>query len=175
MQIDLNINADTSLRLTILSEKVERFSPCRLELINIHFRVSLCKEDYLYVFVENIYKRLQNLHSIDEIPDMQGVIGKWQEYYYYDKQFVCNHQKQIFCMENTTLLSTELYGLFLYKYKGKVWIEIDKGYEESEIFITPKEYYDSFKNYRVVWELVSDDRISEWMTKIDDIVSSVVL
>lgn len=175
MQVDLNIDASTSLRLTILSEKIERFSPCRLELINDCFIVCLCEEDYLYVFVENIYKRLQNLHNIDEMPDLYGAIGKWQEYYYYDKQYVCNHQKQISYMKKTTFLSTELYGLFLYKYKGKVWMEIDKGYEESEIFATPKKYYDSFKNYRVILELISNDRISEWMIKIGSIVSLVIL
>lgn len=60
MQVNLNIDASTCLRLTILSEKIERFSPCRLELISDYCIVCLCEEDYLYVFIENIYKRLQS-------------------------------------------------------------------------------------------------------------------
>lgn len=112
---------------------------------------------------------LENLHNIDEMPDLLGGIGKWQEYYYYDEKLIQDHQKQIFYMKKAIFLSAEMYGLFLYKYKGEVWLEKDRGYQENELFTTPKEFYDSLNNYRVIFTLIPKNRFSEWIMKMNHI------
>ena len=168
--ISLKIPNNGELRLEF-DGKVQRFSMCKFVYINDRFQTQ-CYEDYLYVFVENMLGRLKKLPQIEE-SHLFGVLGKWQESYYFKDSYIKKHLAEIEIMEKAIFVSTESFGTFLYEFDNEVWIEINKGYDERKD-LTPMKYYSNTSNYRILLAPLSNDVLSGWRVKLEDIKKQYV-
>lgn len=113
--------------------------------------------------------RIEKLPTLRQI-EMFGKLGKWQEYFYYDYLEIENHQEEIEEMEKARFVGTECYGIFLYRDDGKIWLEMNKGYtEEEELELSPKNYYNSPQNYRILMVSVPDAVLNEWKRLLESI------
>lgn len=149
----------------------QRFSMCKFKYINNLIQTQ-SYEDYLYVFVENMLGRLQKLPKIKDNL-LFGVLGKWQEYYYFDQSYLKNYSYEIEIMEKAIFVSTENYGTFLYEFNNEVWIEIDKGYDVQKD-LTPMKYYNNWSNYRILLAPLSKDVVSVWKKQLEEISKQFV-
>lgn len=161
--LNLDISQEQELRMEYDSNNIQRFSMCKLLYKNNNAEICMC-EDYLYVFIENMMGRIKNIPNVNR-ESVFGKLGKWQEYFYYDSLYVKEHLDEIEQMKKAIFISTENYGIFLYKFKEKVWLEIDKGLDEA-CKLTPYEYYDDPDNYQVQLLQVSDEKVCEWSKKL---------
>lgn len=169
----------------ILSMKIPNNGELRLEFDGILQRFSMCKftyihdmfqtqsyEDYLYVFIENMLGRLESLPKIKD-KHLFGVLGKWQEYYYFNHSYLKKHLDEIEIMEKAVFISTESYGIFLYEFDNEVWIEINKAYNDHKD-LTPMKYYSNSSNYRVLLAQLSKDVVNNWTIQLEQIKRQIV-
>ena len=162
--VQLFISPQAELRLEFNENQMERFSECKLLFIKDGVRETL-SEDYLYYFIDEMLGRLKNIPVlVDE--SMWGKIGQWQEYYYFEDDYNRKHEKEITMMESAIFISTENYGTFLYSFRNKVWLEINKGVTEWDE-VSPMEYYADPVNYRVLFQEIPADTIKEWAEKLE--------
>ena len=162
--VQLFISPQAELRLEFNENQMERFSECKLLFIKDGVRETL-SEDYLYYFIDEMLGRLKNIPVlVDE--SMWGKIGQWQEYYYFEDDYNRKHEKEITMMESAIFISTENYGTFLYSFRNKVWLEINKGVTEWDE-VSPMEYYADPVNYRVLFQEIPADTIKEWTEKME--------
>ena len=162
--VQLFISPQAELRLEFNENQMERFSECKLLFIKDGVRETL-SEDYLYYFIDEMLGRLKNIPVlVDE--SMWGKIGQWQEYYYFEDDYNRKHEKEITMMESAIFISTENYGTFLYSFRNKVWLEINKGVTEWDE-VSPMEYYADPVNYRVLFQEIPADTIKEWTEKLE--------
>lgn len=162
----LKISNSRKFRLEFDSNDIHRFSQCKFWYNDNEVEIEL-SEDYLYIFVEEILGRIDNIPSLKH-PCLFGKVGAWQEYYYFDPEMANNHIEEIAQMESAMLVSTECFGTFLYEYRCAVWLEIDKGFDKIQDRNT-REYYNNPDNYRVILTSVSKQILCEWKTQLTDI------
>ena len=168
--IRLVISPDKEFRLKFDTTKIERFVDCDMQFVHEQV-VETIYEDYLYVFVEPMLKSLEDVPVLDD-ENMFGKIGAWQEHYYFKRKYKKHHEKEITIMEDTLFKSTPGYGIFLYQYDGKVWLEMNKGFSDSSKY-TPFKYYSNPNNYRVFLIEISPERIEQRkkeLEKIEEII-----
>lgn len=163
--ICLVISANKEFRLEFNTTKIERFSECKLQLVNEEVVENLC-EDYLYVFIDEMLGRLKNIPVLNN-SNMFGNMGKWQEYYYFESDYNKQHYKEINIMKKAIFISTEDYGLFLYQCDGKIWLEVDRGFP-SGCKADPIDYYSVPNNYRVLLSNISFEVIKEWKKQLEE-------
>lgn len=162
--VQLFISPQAELHLEFNENQMERFSECKLLFIKDGVRETL-SEDYLYYFIDEMLGRLKNIPVlVDE--SMWGKIGQWQEYYYFEDDYNRKHAKEITMMERAIFISTANYGTFLYSFRNKVWLEINKGVTEWDK-VSPMEYYADPVNYRVLFQEIPADTIKEWTEKME--------
>ena len=164
--IRLVISSCKEFRLDFNTTKIERFSECKLQFVNEEVIENLY-EDYLYVFVDEMLGKLKNIPILSN-RNMPGKMGKWQEYYYFESNYNEQHYKEINIMKKAIFISTENYGIFLYQCDGEMWLEIDKGFPESDK-INPLDYYSAPNNYRVLLSTISAEVIKEWKEQLEEI------
>lgn len=164
--ISLYISEHTAFALDFNAENIERFSQCRLQFVRDGV-VENIGEDYLYFFINEILSALKNISVLGN-SDMFGKMGKWQEYYYFGREYNKNYSKEIKAMEEAALFSTEGYGAFLYKWDDKIWLEFNKSYPDSALS-SPLEYYASSINYRVLLSCISAETLKNWQRKLEDV------
>ncbi len=163
--ISLYISEHNAFVLDFNTDNIGRFSRCRLQLVRDSIAENIY-EDYLYIFINEILGSLRNLPVLDN-GNMFGKVGKWQEYFYFDREYNKKHSKEIKTMEEATLFSTEGYGAFLYKWDDKIWLEFNKSYYDHDL-LCPLEYYANPKNYRVFLVCLSADQVLSWQRKLED-------
>ena len=155
--VRLRLNNEDAIELCY--KQPRKFDTCMLNYYDNGNKIML-SEDYLYVFVEDILGALRNIITIEDIECM-GKIGKWQEYFYYSDIDNKLHKNKIDLMKKATLVSTEQYGLFIYKCQGKIWIEINCGYDE-QCGLSPIDYYGNSNNYRMALIHIDETLLMEW-------------
>lgn len=160
----INLIIHENSKFELLFDDTNRFAPCRLIYIIDNSAINIY-EDYLYVFVENMLGRINEIPILNQ-ENLFGKLGRWQEYYFYNKKYVQKHSEEIGMMERAIFLSAEKYGIFLYKYKDKFWIEINKGFGKS-CKQSPCKYYSNPINYRVYLSEISYERIQEWKKELE--------
>ena len=162
--IKLKIPDIGELRLDFNESK--KFSMCKFSYKDKEREIDMC-EDYLYIFVENMFGRVQNIPTVEEM-EMWGKMGKWQEYFYYDSSDIELHSKEISLMKKSLFVSTESYGTFLYKHNEYVWLEINKGYNE-ECNLSPIDFYNNPANYRISFMEIPNKALNEWKSLLSGI------
>ena len=162
--IYLSLSENCGFKLKFDNRNINRFTMCKLMFVTNEQEKEIY-EDYIYIFIENILGRICNIPSL-KLDSLFGKIGKWQEYYYYDTAYVEKHSSEIEFMEGALFLSAEKYGIFLYEYKGDIWMELNKGFSEFSGF-TPYDYYCNPNNYRVSLNKISEKRIWEWKSTLE--------
>lgn len=151
----------------------KKFTECELKYIAMNGETTHLYSDYLYIFVECMLKRINNICVIPEKPNQDEVIsmGKWQEYCYFDSDFFHENEEYISLMEKSTFMSGDEYCLMLYGYKGVTWLELNKCYENHNML--PAEYYASPNNYQIFIAPISNKTISEWKHCLVSLYESV--
>ena len=162
----LKISNTKELRLVFIDEDISRFAMCRLEYVDKDNRTDIC-EDYLYIFVENILGRIKNIPTIGP-KDIWGRVGKWQEYFYYDSQEIELYEEEIKIMKQSLLVSAECFGIFVYKFEERIWLEINRGYRE-ECGLSPVDYYSEPLNYRVLLTEIEEVKMGRWQCLLDEV------
>ena len=145
------------------SHNVNRFTICKLMFTAGEQEIEIY-EDYVYIFIENMLGRICNIPSL-KMDFLLGEIGKWQEYYY-DTAYIEKHADEIEFMSKALFLSGEKYGIFLYEYKGDIWLELNRGFSELS-GLTPYDYYCNPDYYRVSLNKVSEKKIGEWKNTLE--------
>ncbi len=166
--LQLKISNERMLELEF--DEHERFSECCVYFKNEHGKV-LLGEDFLYVFPESMLGRINNIPVLPNEKNF-GDMGKWQECYYFDDPFNQTYRDEIERMEKATFFSLELYVCFLYKYKGRIWIELDKCYSEG-LGVSVEAYYSDNANYRIMFDEISDKTLEEWKKELNVIWNHV--
>lgn len=166
----LDISDKKKLVLEFSDNNIHRFSECKLLYKSEDFELNIC-EDFLYIFIEDMLGRIKEIPIITEI-EMFGKIGRWQEYYYYDSLYVQKYSKEIELMENSIFVSAENYGSFLYKFNGRIYMELNRGYCES-CTLNPYEYYNSPDNYNIFICQISYEMLHDWKEKLEKIEESI--
>ena len=153
----------------------ERFTECELKYISLDGEVLHLYTDFLYIFVEGMLKRINNTCLIPEKPNQDVVIsmGKWQEYCYFDSQFLHENEEYISLMEKSTFMSGDEYCLMLYSYKGATWLELNKCYGNGDML--PTEYYATPNNYQIFIAQISNETIREWKHCLEPLYERVCL
>ena len=165
MILSLKIPNNGEFRLEF-DDNPKRFSMCKFVYLNGETQIQIY-EDFLYVFVENMLGRIKNILMIKK-KDLFGVLGKWQEYFYFDTRYVEEYSHEIEIMEKSIFISTECYGIFLYEYDNNMWIEFNKSYVETEGII-PFDYYSDFSNYRILLASLSKNILFDWKSELEAI------
>lgn len=169
--LNLNIPNNGKFCLEFDDEDVKRFSLCKFLYKSRRDELNLC-EDYLYVFIEDMLGRIKKIPTLEQ-PETFGKLGKWQEYFYYDASVIELHHTEIEQMKKAIFVSTECYGTFLYEFKGKIWLEIDKGYSE-QYDMPPDSYYDSPNNYQIMIAQIPEITLYEWMEKLEELKEKLI-
>lgn len=162
----LYIPPEGELRLKFNADKVERFSSCELQYVK-NGSLQTLYEDYLYFFVEEMLERIRNIPTLNGECGF-GEVGKWQEYFYFDRVYNEKHYEEIAIMKKAIFVSMESYGAFLYKYNEKLWFELDRGFREPAI-LSPLEYYQRPDNYRVSLDAISTEVLETWKEQLEKI------
>ena len=168
--VKLKISNDEEFKLYF--SQLQRFATCRLSYKSKDYELDL-SEDYLYIFVENMLGRLTYTPTI-ESTELFGKIGKWQEFFYYNDSDIMQHSAEINKMKKSTFVSAENYGMFLYKYNGKVWLEINRGYGEDSC-MSPLDFYNDPANYQLLLRMVSENILCECKKILGDIQKKIKL
>ena len=171
--IKLIISPDEEFRLKFDTTEIERFTDCEMQLVKGE-EVENVYEDYLYVFIAEMMARLKNIPVLTN-GRMFGKIGEWQEPYLFKDKYTRKHKKKITITENARFVGTARYGLFLYQYDGKIWLEMDEGvdYSDKSEKYSAIRYYSTPDNYRVLFTNIPPERIEEWkkeLEKIEEII-----
>ncbi len=164
--LNLYISPYEELRLDFDDNNIERLVNCKFQYIKYGL-IKTIYEDYLYVFVEEMLGRLNDLTILND-KTMFGKMGKWQEYYYFKSKYNERHMQEIKIMESAVFIGTENYGIFLYEYDEKTWLEINKGYSETDKK-GPFEYYSSPDNYRVLLKCISTKELKKWREQLENL------
>lgn len=164
--IQLQLPNSGELRLDFNS--AQRFSECTFSFIEKTREITLYV-DYLYIFVEAMLGRLQNMADISD-PDLFGKAGKWQELYYFDFPEIEAHSKEIRFMQDSLFVSAEKYGSFLYRYNRTAWLEINNGYNEC-CGLSPAEFYSDPHNFRLLLTAIPEKTLNEWETALRKVKS----
>lgn len=149
----------------------QRFSMCKFVYLNNESQIQIY-EDFLYVFIENMLGRIKNIPVIKQ-KKILGILGKWQEYFYFDNEYVEKYSREIEIMEKSIFISAECYGIFLYEYDNGVWIEFNKSYNETEGII-PLDYYSDFSNYRILLAALSKNILFDWKSELEMIQEQLI-
>ena len=99
-------------------------------------------------------------------------MGKWQEYYYYDVSYIEKYSVEVDLMEKSLFISTENHGTFLYRYNGKLLLEINRGYNE-DCSMSPIEFYDNSTNYQLLLRKISDQVLYEWEKILSEVQEKI--
>lgn len=161
--INLSLSENCGFKLMFDSHNVNRFTICKLMFTAGEQEIEIY-EDYVYIFIENMLGRICNIPSL-KMDFLLGEIGKWQEYYY-DTAYIEKHADEIEFMSKALFLSGEKYGIFLYEYKGDIWLELNRGFSELS-GLTPYDYYCNPDYYRVSLNKVSEKKIGEWKNTLE--------
>lgn len=156
--------------LELFFSKAQRFSLCQLKYKDKEYEIDMC-EDYLYMLIENMLGRIQNLPIVEQ-QKLFGEMGKWQEYFYYSLSDNELHSTEISLMKKSIFISTEGYGTFLYKHNGNVWLEINRSYNE-ENGLSPIEFYSTPANYRILLAVISNKTLNEWENLLSEIKKDI--
>lgn len=170
MILSLKIPNNGEFRLEFDGEPT-RFSMCKFVYLDDESQIQIY-EDFLYVFIENMLSRIRTIPVIKQ-KDLFGVLGKWQEYFYFDNGYVEKHLHEIEIMEKSIFISAECYGIFLYEYDDGVWIEFNKSYNEIEDII-PFDYYSDFSNYRILLATLSKRVLLDWKSELETIQEQLI-
>ena len=170
MILSLKIPNNGEFRLEF-DGKLKRFSMCKFIYLNGESQIQIY-EDYIYFFIENMLGRIKNIPVIKQ-KDLFGVLGKWQEYFYFDNGYAEEYSHEIEIMEKSIFISAECYGIFLYEYDNIVWIEFNKSYNETES-ITPLNYYSDFSNYRILLAALSKNILFDWKSELETIQEQLI-
>lgn len=156
--------------LKLFFNETQRFSACQLKYKDKEHELDMC-EDYLYIFIENMLKRIQNIPIVQQ-QELLGEIGKWQEYFYYSFSDNELHSREISLMKKSIFVSTEDYGIFLYEHNGNTWLEINRSYNEKS-GLSAMEYYSTPVNYRVLLAVIPDNTLNEWENLLNGVKKDV--
>lgn len=165
--IILPLSGSGQIHIKTENRPLARFLDCEWCYIDNFGNETELTKDYLYLFVERTLKQIDAMPSLDDIPELFGKIGQWQEFYYYPHDFNNAHAPEISRMQKALWLSTEEYGLFLYCFHNEVWAEIDRGYRPGLGDV--KKYYHDPENYRVLLGRVNRDDIKEWKDILNEV------
>ncbi len=163
MSIIFKISDNSSIQLHILEDEIYKFTECELLYMDNNRKICL-SNDYLYVYVNNMLSRLQNIPILDGCSNCFGRLGRWQEYYY-DELLIGEFSDEIKLMEKATFISTENYGIFLYSFDNKIWLEMNRGYDEN-CSMDAIQFYSNSDNYRMLLVSLSKDILVEWERKL---------
>jgi len=166
MFLYLRIPNNGKFTLEFDDKDLHKFTMCKLLYQNGDFSINM-SEDFLYVFIENMINCI-NKKVVLEQHELLGKMGKWQEYFYYDSIYLKNHSNEIELMKKATFISSESYGTFLYQFKKKFWIELNRGYDEI-YNISPPDYYSSPEKYRILLAVLSQKTLNEWRENLEKI------
>lgn len=166
MFLYLRIPNNGEFTLEFDDKVLHRFTMCKLLYQNGDFSINM-SEDFLYVFIESMINCI-NKKVVVEQHELLGKMGKWQEYFYYDSIYLKSHSNEIELMKKATFISSEFYGTFLYQFKKKLWIELNRGYDEI-YNISPSDYYSSPEKYRILLAEISQKTLNEWWENLEKI------
>lgn len=166
MHLCLNISKSKKFVLEFTDEKLQKFSLCKFFYKNNECTIDIY-EDYAYIFIESILGSINKKMTLIQ-SDLFGKLGQWQEYYYYDSNYIKEHLDQIEEMKEATFVSSESYGIFLYEFDKKIWIEFNRGYDEH-YNIRPIEYYKTPVTYRIFLAEISQEVLNKWKQKLEEI------
>ena len=172
--ITLKVPSVGELQL-IADSGYKRFAECELKYIALNGEATHLYSDYLYIFVECMLKRINNICVIPEKPNHDDVIsmGRWQEYCYFDSRFFHENEEYISLMEKSTFMSGDEYCLMLYSYKEITWLELNKCYKNNSML--PAKYYATPNNYQIFVAPISDETIKEWKHCLEPLHERVCL
>lgn len=162
--IHLSLSDNCGLKLIFNRHNMNRFTMCKLIFVTNEYEKEIY-EDYLYIFVENMLGRIGSIPSLKQ-ESLFGKIGEWQEYYYYDTAYIEKYSREIEFMTRALFLSAEKYSIFLYECKGELWMELNKGFSELS-GLSPYDYYCNPINYRVSLNKISEKKIQEWKSTLE--------
>lgn len=145
---------------------VHRFAPCTFIYEKDSLQVKICEDD-LYFIIESIFNRIQNIPELKS-EKMLGKLGKWQEYHYYNSIYVKKNMDAIEQMEKAIFLSAEHFGSFMYKCKGSIWLELNRGFQ-LEKDKKCKAYYSNPMNYRLFLSEIPRSILAEWQNGLQKI------
>jgi hypothetical protein len=168
----LNIPNNGEFKLEFENDNLTKFSMCRLSYQNNNFSVNIC-EDYVYIFIEDMLGGIATLPLLTDC-NLFGRLGQWQEYYYYNAAYVENHTQKIDLTKKAVFFSSECYGAFIYQLNDKIWIEFNKGYDESSK-MSPHEFYRNPSHYRILLVELPRATLYEWKKTLEKIRTCYLL